>query len=744
MKFMKRLLATVGLTYLSVLSAVFYFANGTFTNIVIIVSALSAFVGIFFKVIKNKIRIKKSLSDLLFTVGLTSFAACIAIILYSNFIYQPVIVNYSDKELNIEGYISEEIQKNENSYVYIISADKINSNSENVKIRLISRVDLKCEYFDRIDAKFTVSKAENGYNLSKGIYLTAFYDEENDSFESMGEKQFSLYSIAVNVRKAMKSSLDALLPENTSSLCKAVLLGDKQALSYDIKDDFSKTGTSFLIVVSGMHLSIIAGFILFLLKNIIKNRYALASVILAIVFCFMAVTGFTPSVVRSGIMLILTYCSKAVFRRTDGLNSLGTAAIVLTMFNPFAVGDIGMLLSFSATAGIVLWANKIEFYLCRKLHLKGKHKLIRGVINLISVSLSASLWIIPITTIAFHRVSPFVVLTAFFAEPIVSVILICAMLASLLYLCPVISFFAYIFALGADVFGNLLLRIISLFASIPYSYVNSDKPYFYFWLIFTALLVVIGYAIKAKGFYVRCAVTASAVVLTVGWAVYAIIGNNSATLKIYNVGSGVTASVECGSNISFISCGGANISAYQIIEDISGDFSSIDSIIIPNTKLKYSKYLPQLMSEFDVSNILVYDNNTDKKSLEKYGGKIDTFSGDCHFAINLNSLSTLEVISIDSVTYQYLNINGSTVLFVTSKSDIAKLPEKYRTCDYLLVDSNVKNSNLLSCKNVIYSGDKNLLESKYNSIKEISDNIYTTSDGVAELVFSGGSNVKDK
>lgn len=741
---MKRLLATVGLTYLSVLSVVFYFANGTITNIIIIFSALSAFVGIFFKVIKNKIRIKKSFADLLITVGVSAFAACVAIILYSNYIYQPVIINYSGKELNIEGYICDEVQQNENSNVYIIAADKINGNSENVKIRLVSIVDLKVEDFDRITANFTASKTDEGYNLSKGIFLTAFYNEESDSLKSTGEKQFSLYSIAVSIRKAMKNSLDSLLPESSSSLCKAVLLGDKQALSNEVKDDFSKTGTSFLIVVSGMHLSIIVGFALFLLKKIVKNRYAVAVIILAIVFCFMAVTGFSPSVVRSGIMLILTYCSKAVFRRTDGLNSLGAAAIVLTLFNPFAVGDIGMLLSFSATMGIILWANKIEFYLLRKLRLIAKYRLIKAAINLISVSVSASLWVIPISTVAFHRVSPFVVLTAFFAEPIVSVVLICAMLESLLYLCPVISFLAYPFAFGADIFGKLLLKIISLFASIPYSSVNSDKPYFYIWLIFTALLVVIGYAIKAKGFYVRCAVTASAVVLTVGWAVYAIISNSTSTLKIYNVGSGVTASVECGSNISFISCGGTNSSAYQIIEDISGDFSSIDSVILPNTKLKYSKYLPEIISEFDVSNILVYDNTGDKKLLEKYGGAADTFGGDCRFTINLNPLADLEVINIDTVTYQYLNINGITVLFVPSKSDIAKLPENYRTCDYLLVDSNVKNSGLLSCKNVIFSGDKNSLESRYSSIKEISDNIYTTSDGVAELVFSGGSNVKAK
>ena len=57
---MKRLLATVGLTYLSVLSVVFYFANGKITNIIIVFSALSAFVGIFFKVIKNKTQIESS------------------------------------------------------------------------------------------------------------------------------------------------------------------------------------------------------------------------------------------------------------------------------------------------------------------------------------------------------------------------------------------------------------------------------------------------------------------------------------------------------------------------------------------------------------------------------------------------------------------------------------------------------------------------------------------------------------
>lgn len=735
---MKRLLGAIGLTYLSVLAVVFYFADSTLTNVIIAVSALSVFVGIFFKIIKNRISLRKSASDCLIVIGAAALCACFAIILYTNNAYLPVVNNYSNRELNIEGYICDDVQIKQGSNVYTIDADKINGKSEHLKINLVSTIDLHAEDFERIKAKLYVSSTDEGYLLSKGVYLTSFYDEENSSFTATGEKQFSLYSFAVNARKAMKHSLSVLLPESSSSLCRAVLLGDKQALSYDVKDDFAKTGTTFLIVVSGMHLSIITAFILFLLKKIIKNRYALCALITITVLCFMAVTGFYPSVIRSGIMVIMTYCSSVVFRRADGINSLGTAALVLTVFNPYSVGDIGMILSFSATAGIILWSPKIYQYFCRKLHLK--HRVLKGAANMIAVSVSASLWIIPITTTAFNRVSPFVVFASFLTEPIVSVVLICSMLAAVLFICPVISFTAYPFALAAALLGKLFLWIISLFASIPYSSVNSDKPYFFIWLAFTALLVVIGYAVKAKGFYIRCAAASSAAVLIAGWAIYSIISYNSAVLKVYNVGNGVTASIECGSNISFISCGGNRSGGYKIIDEISGDFSSVDSVIIPNTKLKYSRYLPQLLSEFDVSNILVYDNNADsQKMLQNYDGNVrNTFGGNCRFTVNLNTNTSLEVMSINSTVYQYICLNGSTLLFAPSGSDIAQLPEKYRKCDYLLIDSAVQNSNLMSCKNVIFSGDKSLLDKKYNSIKEITDNIYTTSDGIAEFVFSGG------
>ena len=111
----------------------------------------------------------------------------------------------------------------------------------------ISNVD--SEPFEKVN--FTAHTYKNNVNsqISHGIFLKA-YSYDDFKIDATGEKVFDLYSFAVEVRMTMKNSLDMLLPEDYSTLCRAVLLGEKTALDSSVKDDFSLTGTSFLIVVS--------------------------------------------------------------------------------------------------------------------------------------------------------------------------------------------------------------------------------------------------------------------------------------------------------------------------------------------------------------------------------------------------------------------------------------------------------------------------------------------------------------
>lgn len=715
---MKRPFGLIGLTYLTVLAVAFYSQNIIFIPIIFCGVIIILFDLLFLrnKPVRNKLLI----------FGITIIGACVSITLYTNMYYTPIINDYSDKELIVSGYISEEIQKSESSITYTITTEKINGEDIKLKINLVSLTDLKVNEFEYINAKLYVYGADSGYNLSKGIFLSSYYDG-NSYVESMGKTKFSLYSFAVSARIAMKKSLDSLLSEDYSALCKAILLGDKKALSYDIKSAFSETGTSFLIVVSGMHLAIVVGFVLFILKKINKSRKIQCIVTSLTVFIFMAITGFTPSVIRSGIMVLVTCGASLLFRRSDSVNSLGIAALVLTVFNPYSVGDIGMLLSFSATFGIVIWSKKITDYVIGKFNFK--NRFLKYCINAISVSLSASLWIIPITTIAFGTISPYVVIISFLSQPIVSLLLIFAMLTVLFYLCPFISFMAYPCALVAGLLAKLCLLLINFFASLPYCSVNSDKIYFYVWIAVSILLVVIGYAIKAKVFYIKCSIIFSFSVLILGWGVYSFVIDDITVVKVYNSGYGVTASVECGDNITLLSCGGLISNQEDIVDSISRNHLSIDNVIVPKKNNKYAKYMYEFINEFDVSNVLVYDisskEQTVSEKFDEYYRSI--FSGDVHFTLNISDDTFDEVFCIDGVMYQYVSSKSKTMLFVSTGADISKLPKEYRECDYLLIDSVPENYTLLNCKSIILAGEDDF-EKYYDSLIKITDKILYSSD----------------
>lgn len=446
---MKRLFGLIGFTFLFVLSAVFY---SDFNEIVFAIigslGVLSVAVGIFLIASKKNKSFGKSLCVFAFAV-IYSAGNMIG---YSEYINNTVINNYSDKEITASGYICDEIITTDSSCSFVIKTDKINGQPSDAKIQIISYSNVDVEPFEKVN--FTAHTYKNNVNsqISHGIFLKA-YSYDGFKIDATGEKATTFYSFAVSIRRAMKNSLDMLLPEDYSTLCRAVLLGEKTALDSSVKDDFSLTGTSFLIVVSGMHLVIITSFVLLLVRKLTKNRFLITAFTTFTVIAFMAVTGFAHSVVRAGIMMIIVSFASSNLRIADSLNNLGFAAIVLTFFNPYAVADIGMLLSFSATTGIILWSRPIERSVLRFFHYQNKRKdgfvgtvvyyikrLFKICVNMLSVSVSAFLWILPITAVAFNRISPTVILVSLLCEPFVSALLVCSLLCSVLFICPFISF----------------------------------------------------------------------------------------------------------------------------------------------------------------------------------------------------------------------------------------------------------------------------------------------------------------
>lgn len=747
---MKRLFGLIGFTFLFVLSAVFY---SDFNEIVFAIigslGVLSVAVGIFLIISKKNKSFGRSLCAFAFAV----IFSALYIIGYSEFAYNPIVNNYSDKEITASGYICDEIITTDSSCSFVIKTDKINGQPSDAKIQIFSYTNVDAEPFEKVSFTAHTYKNNTGSQISHGVFLKA-YSYDNFKIDATREKATTFYSLAVSIRRAMKNSLDTLLPEDYSTLCRAVLLGEKTALDSSVKDDFSLTGTSFLIVVSGMHLVIITSFILFFVRKFTKNRFIITGFTTFTVIAFMAVTGFAHSVVRAGVMMIIVSLASSNLRIADSLNNLGFAAVVLTIFNPFAVADIGMLLSFAATTGIILWSRPIERSVLRFFHYKNKRKdgivgtivyyiknFFKICINMLSVSISAFLWILPITAVAFNQFSPVVVLVSLLCEPFVTALLVCSLLCSVLYICPLISFLAYPFALVAGICSKVLLWVISAFSKLPFSIVRTHSTFWFVWLGVSILLAIGGwFVINNRKFYVKISVLLSASVLVIGASLNVLLTADNAEMKIFSVGNGVFATVNCPENTSVISCGGGKSYADDVTTDLAEYYSAIDYLIIPNQNNKYSALEPFTVTKFDLNNILVYDSDIEKQKLLNAfdGNSRQTFGGNQHFTLNLSDTVTDEIICADKTMFQYIKGKSATVLFVPTDADIANLPENYRNPDYLLIDSVPENADLISCKTVIFSGNEKQFQKHYDSIKEINSTVISTADGSITVNLNGG------
>lgn len=157
---------------------------------------------------------------------------------------------------------------------------------------------------------------------------------------------------SVRLRRTILDNIRCLgLTGSELSIVSAMAFGDKSYVDRDLRDDYSNSGMSHLLALSGLHLSIIYGMLLFLVYPFRRKILTQASVILAI-WVYVILVGMPYSVVRAATML--TFCSLAfvLSRNHLSVNILALAAIVILSFSPHALNDVGFQLSFLAMLSI--------------------------------------------------------------------------------------------------------------------------------------------------------------------------------------------------------------------------------------------------------------------------------------------------------------------------------------------------------------------------------------------------------
>ena len=161
-----------------------------------------------------------------------------------------------------------------------------------------------------------------------------------------------LRSHIIALRRALAARIDALFPGN-AALVRALVLGDRSLLSDEQREALNRTGTAHLISISGLHVTVLAALLAFVLGLFMPGRRArILSLILLIPYG--ALIGFSAPYVRALIMFAVFSLAPIAGYPSDSITRLCLAMLAYLLWRPMDVSDAGFALSFSASAGILL------------------------------------------------------------------------------------------------------------------------------------------------------------------------------------------------------------------------------------------------------------------------------------------------------------------------------------------------------------------------------------------------------
>ncbi len=213
--------------------------------------------------------------------------------------------------------------------------------------------------YDTIAAEVSLQEvpAATAYTRSHRIFLYAFPQGEWGTSAQVTDDSHlpRLYALRLYFDRILRQTLSG----DEGALLSALCLGQRQAVSAATDDAFRYSGLSHLLVVSGLHLSMVAVALRALLRRIGVGYRLSAAMTIPLIWVFAGMVGSTPSVLRAAVMGSVWLTGYIVYRRHNGLNAWGLAAALLLLTDPYRLLYAGFQLSFAATVGVLLLAPRL-------------------------------------------------------------------------------------------------------------------------------------------------------------------------------------------------------------------------------------------------------------------------------------------------------------------------------------------------------------------------------------------------
>ncbi len=315
------------------------------------------------------------------------------------------------------------------------------------------------------------SSAQMGSLYSENIYLCAYFTEAGITGKTVPWYDRSIQSC----RRTILDGMHDILPGDEGDLLAAVVLGDTSSLSDEVDNDFRNSGLSHLLVVSGLHMTILTAAIAAILRPGRLPRPLSTLLILAILWMFMLLVGFSHSVIRAGMMIHFLLIGRAFRFRADSRTSLSAALLLILLLNPYAVADVGFLLSFAATFGMIVLTPALEqiigaIPLCRR------YGWLHQALSVFCCPLAAIAFTAPILCLYFGRLTVLTPITNLLAVWPVTVLLPLAALGALAVCLPFGNGIAHGFLFCAGLLAKWVLAVARVFGRLSVATLQIRHP----------------------------------------------------------------------------------------------------------------------------------------------------------------------------------------------------------------------------------------------------------------------------
>ncbi len=291
-----------------------------------------------------------------------AFPVCFSAVLFACLLYCAVYYAevvpaqlLAGQEAQAKLYLTSLPTENNGQYIYTAKTQSIifDGAPQSITLRIKSSEPIYADSYTLINANLKFYKVgTNAFNSfgywGKRIYLSAHIK----SYEITGVCQNSLMRNILHLRQDIITTLFESVRGDEGALAAALVTGEKSLLTDEAYYSFRAAGVSHLMAVSGLHLSVITGAFSLVLKALRVNKRASSAFLIVVVVLYCALAGFSSSVVRAGIMLIVLLFGDVIKMRGDTLNSLGVAVFIICL-NPFAVSDVGSVLSVLAVLALI-------------------------------------------------------------------------------------------------------------------------------------------------------------------------------------------------------------------------------------------------------------------------------------------------------------------------------------------------------------------------------------------------------